>query len=107
MKNRLRRITWLDSFKIEEAHECHRISKICYEIVLQLDNLNDEPSSLVCINNVSSEDIDIFLDFPKHWRTVNLKNMINDVRPDIRKSGPISPIEQDRFAKQFIDVMED
>ena len=104
LKNRIRRITWLDEFSIKEAHECHRISKICYELVYQLEDKNY--CGVVSITNVSCEEIDILLNFPKHWKTEELIRNLSDIRKDIRLSGPVSPIEQDRFAKEFIDIME-
>lgn len=98
LKERIRRITWLDNTGPEEFLEIHRISRMCYEMA-------DVPiTSFPTLSNLAREDLEILyaLDDRKiDWLT----NILNQFRTDAREAGPVGPVEADLAAKDFLTVM--
>lgn len=100
LKERIRRLTWLDDFSTGSATEIWRAARLCYEVRAQA---GDGP---VRLSSLSREDLDILYDFPKHWSTEGLKRAIGELRPRTRAAGPAGPVEADLMAKELVDVME-
>ena len=100
LKQRIRRLTWLDDFSTGNAAQIWRAARLCYEIRAQ------DGKDLVEIKSLSREDLDVLYDFPKHWSTDGLKKVLKELRPRTRLAGPASPIEADLMAKELVDFME-
>jgi hypothetical protein len=62
LKERVRRITWLEGAGTKEFVEVHRISRMCYE-------MSDEdlhPDGFPTLSNLSREDVDILYALESH-----------------------------------------
>lgn len=98
LKRRIRRITWLDDLKSEHLHEMWRSCRMLYEL-----SLSD--GEVLTLSNLSREDVEALDEFHPHWGTDGLKKVLDEVRPKVRESGPVSPVEADRMAKELVDLM--
>lgn len=116
LKERIRRLTWLDDFGPESAHEIWRAARMCHELATQFEEqrkkeqpvLDPEdllPLVVFRLSNLSLEDLDILYDFPKHWSTDALRKLIDQERGRVRSAGPVGPVEADAMAKDLVDVM--
>lgn len=97
LKLRIRRITWLDDFGSDQAHELCRCSRMLYELSSDGDTLS--------LSGLSKEDVSILLEFPEHWSFDGLRSVLEDAAPGVRESGPVGPVEADRMAKELVDMM--
>lgn len=100
LKERIRRLTWLDDFETSSATEIWRAARLCYEVRAQAGR------DVVRLSSLSREDLDILYDFPKHWSTEGLRKLLEEIRPRTRLAGPAGPVEADLMAKELVDVME-
>jgi len=100
LKERIRRITWLDDFSTSSATEVWRAARLCYEIRAQ------DGKDTVFLTNLSREDLDIVYDFPKNWNTAELRKLVDELRARTRPAGPAGPIEADLMAKELTDLFE-
>lgn len=100
LKERVRRITWLERAGTEEFLEIHRIARMCYEMADE----DLHPDGFPTLSNLSREDVEILYALESH-KAAWLVNAINAFRLLTRPAGPVGPVEVDRVAKDFVTVM--
>jgi len=98
LKRRIRRITWLDELGPEHLHEMWRACRMLYELSLA-------SGDVLTLSNLSREDVDALDEFHAHWGVEGFKRVLDEIRPLVRESGPVSPVEADRMAKEIVDLM--
>ncbi|KKM70895.1 hypothetical protein LCGC14_1436120 [marine sediment metagenome] len=100
LKERVRRITWIEKSGTEEFLEIHRIARMCYEMADE----DLHPDGFPTLSNLSKEDVGILYALDSHkvrW----FVNTINAFRSGVRPAGPVGPVEADLVAKDFVDIM--
>lgn len=101
LRDRIRRLTWLDGAGRDEFFEMFRAARLCYE----LTDPGSSDCGTVLLSALSREDVEILYAIPLRTETEFLNRKLNEVRHLPRRAGPVGPVEADRMAKGFVDMM--
>ena len=106
LKDRVRRITWIEEAGPMEFREIHRISRMLYEMseVSHVRTGGFPSTGFPVLSNLSREDVEILYALDDQ-RVGWLTNVINRFRETVREHGPVGPVEADLAAKDFLTVM--
>lgn len=101
LSERMRKYTWKENAKPSDFQLIHRASRMCYELAL-----SNEKGKVSCLTMIDREDAQILYDLPLDSIPLLLA-ILNEVRFTLRKTGDISIIAADHFAKSIDITMSD